>query len=40
MSDLFGESELGRGMGTLFSSGLSSAGNTITDNLVKGTTLT
>ena len=35
---LFGDSELGRGMGTLFSSGLSSAGNTITNNIIKGTT--
>ena len=37
---LFGESELGRGMGTLFSSGISSVGNTIGDNLLKGVALT
>ena len=37
---LFGESELGRGMGTLFSSGISSVGNTIGDNLLKGAALT
>lgn len=37
---LFGESELGRGLGTLFSSGVSSVGNTIGDNLLKGTALT
>lgn len=37
---LFGESELGRGMGTLFSSGVSSVGNTIGDNLLKGAALT
>ena len=34
--NLFGQSEIGRGMGTLFSSGLNSVGNTITDNIVKG----
>ena len=37
---LFDDSELGRGLGTLFSSGVSSAGNTLSDNLLKGTTLT
>lgn len=36
----FGDSEFGRGFGTLFSSGLNSAGNTITDNLLKGQLLT
>jgi hypothetical protein len=33
---IFGDSELGRNMGTLFSSGISSAGNTIANNLLKG----
>ena len=33
---MFDDSELGRGMGTLFSSGISSAGNTMADNLMKG----
>jgi len=37
---VFGDSELGRTMGTLFSSGVSSAGNTITNNLIKGEALT
>ena len=37
---VFGDSELGRSMGTLFSSGVSSAGNTITNNLIKGEALT
>jgi hypothetical protein len=36
---LFGDSEIGRGMGTLFSSGLSSSGSTIANNLIKGDTL-
>lgn len=36
---VFGDSELGRSMGTLFSSGVSSAGNTITNNLIKGEAL-
>ena len=36
---LFGDSELGRSMGTLFSSGISSAGNNISNNLLKGTSL-
>lgn len=36
----FGDSEFGRGFGTLFSSGISSAGNTITNNLLKGQLLT
>ena len=37
---LFGnDSEVGRTMGTLFSSGLSSAGNTVADNLLKGQSL-
>ena len=37
---LFGsDTDLGRSMGTLFSSGLSSAGNTITNNLIKGESL-
>ena len=38
-NDLFGDSELGRGMGTLFSSGISSTGNTMYQNLIKGNTL-
>lgn len=37
---LFDDSELGRGLGTLFSSGLSSAGSTMADNVLKGTYLT
>lgn len=37
---LFDDSELGRGLGTLFSSGVSSAGNTISNNLIKGQFLT
>ena len=37
---LFDDSELGRATGTLFSSGISSAGNTISDNLLKGQILT
>jgi hypothetical protein len=36
---LFDDSELGRVMGTLFSSGVSSMGSTIGNNLVKGTSL-
>lgn len=35
---LFDDSELGRGLGTLFSSGLGSVGNTVINNLVKGQT--
>ena len=38
--DMFGDSELGRTMGGLFSSGISSAGNTVADNLLKGEALT
>ena len=37
---IFGDSELGRGLGTLFSSGVSSSGNTIANNLIKGEALT
>lgn len=38
---LFGnDSEVGRTMGTLFSSGISSAGNTLSNNLLKGQALT
>jgi len=37
---MFGDSELGRGLGTLFSSGVSSVGNTIANNLIKGEALT
>ena len=33
---IFDNSELGRGLGTLFSSGVSSAGNNISNNLLKG----
>ena len=36
---MFGDSELGRNLGTLFSSGISSTGNTITNNLIKGEAL-
>lgn len=40
-NELFGsDTDLGRTMGTLFSSGISSAGNTIADNLLKGNALT
>lgn len=38
--EIFGDSELGRGLGTLFSSGISSSGNTIANNLIKGEALT
>ena len=38
--NIFGDSDLGRGMGTLFSSGVSSVGNTLANNVLKGTTLT
>lgn len=37
--NIFGDSELGRGLGTLFSSGISSSGNTIANNLIKGEAL-
>jgi len=41
LGNMFGDdSELGRGMGTLFSSGVSSVGNTLSNNILKGTTLT
>ena len=33
---LFGDSDIERGFGALFSSGLSSAGNTMAENLLKG----
>lgn len=36
---IFGDSELGRGMGTLFSSGVSSAANTMGNNILKGAAL-
>ena len=36
---LFGDSEFGRGLGTLFSSGISSAGNSMINNLFKEQTL-
>lgn len=36
---LFGDSELGQGLGTIFSAGVSSTGNTIANNLIKGTSL-
>lgn len=35
-----GDSELGRNLGTLFSSGINSAGNNITNNIIKGNALT
>lgn len=39
-NDVFGnDTEIGRSMGTLFSSGISSAGNNISNNLLKGTSL-
>ena len=38
-NQLFDDSELGRVMGTLFSSGVSSMGSTLGNNLVKGTSL-
>ena len=41
LGNMFGnDSELGRTMGTLFSSGVSSVGNTLSNNILKGTTLT
>ena len=41
LGNMFGDdSELGRGIGTLFSSGVSSVGNTLSNNILKGTTLT
>ena len=39
-SSIFGDSEGGRIAGTLFSSGISSAGNTMANNVLKGTALT
>ena len=33
---IFGDSELGRGFGNIFSSGLSSTGNTVMNNIMKG----
>lgn len=39
-NEVLGDSELGRGLGTLFSSGISSAGNTISNNIIKGKALT
>ncbi len=40
-NNIFGDdTELGRGMGTLFSQGVSSATDTLSTNLLKGTTLT
>lgn len=38
--NLFGDSEWGRGLGTLFSSGVNSTMNTVSNNLVKGSFLT
>lgn len=40
INDMFGDSELGRSMGTLFSQGVSSAGNTMASNLTKNIGLT
>lgn len=40
LGSIFGDSELGRGIGTVFSQGVSSAGNTMTNNILKGTSLT
>ena len=36
---IFGDSELGRGLGTLFSSGVNSAANTMGNNILKGAAL-
>ena len=40
LGSMFGDSELGRGIGTVFSQGVSSAGNTVANNILKGTSLT
>jgi hypothetical protein len=37
---MFGDSDIGRGIGTVFSQGVSSAGNTMANNILKGTSLT
>ena len=37
---MFGDSGLGRGIGTVVSQGVSSAGNTMANNILKGTSLT
>ena len=37
---LFGDSDVGRGVGTVLSQGISSVGNTMADNILKGTSLT
>ena len=37
---IFGDSEFGRGMGTIFSQGVTSATDTMANNIIKGTSLT
>ena len=37
---MFGDSEFGRGMGTIFSQGVTSATDTMANNIIKGTSLT
>ena len=37
---LFGDSDIGRGISTIFSQGVSSATNTMANNILKGTSLT
>jgi len=37
---IFGDSEFGRGMGTIFSQGVSTATDTMANNIIKGTSLT
>ena len=39
-SGIFGDSELGRGVGSIFSQGISSAGNTMANNVMMGSSLT
>ena len=36
VSDMFGDSEIGRSLGGIFSQGISSASDTITNNIIKG----
>lgn len=40
LGSMFGDSDIGRGIGTVFSQGVSSAGNTMANNILKGTSLT
>ena len=39
-NEIFGDSEFGRGMGTIFSQGVTSATDTMANNIIKGTSLT